>query len=56
MPALTRDILKAKFEADDVPPEADWADLIDSFVLVIEGFVTHDDAVVVHDDDLVVLT
>lgn len=56
MAAQTRDILKSQFEADDVPPAQAWIDLIDSFVLVLEGFVTFNDAVVVHDDDVVVLT
>lgn len=39
MTARGRDYLKSRFESGDVPPEQDWQDLIDSFLLVTEGFV-----------------
>ena len=56
MTARTRDQLKSKFETDDIPPEADWIDLIDSFVLITEGFITDLDALVVDDGDAVTET
>ena len=42
MTARDRDFLKSRFELNDVPPEADWQDLIDSFLLVTEGFTYHE--------------
>ena len=40
MTAQSRDYLKAKFQTGIAPPQQDWQDLIDSFMLVDAQFWT----------------
>ena len=56
MAVQTKAYLKERFESGDTPSEQDFADLIDSMVVVGSDYMTEAGGVVCHDGDVVTLT